>query len=50
MSKNVMFLLGDPEYFSHESMPPFSKDVAKQLGVKTTVSISTVITTSRISS
>ena len=43
MSKNVMFLLGDPEYFSHESMPAVAGEVKKKLGVKSVVSLSSIV-------
>jgi len=43
MAKKVMFLLGDPEYDSHLSMPPVAKELEDKHGLDVTVSLSTVI-------
>jgi len=39
MSSHVMFIVGESEYHSHESMPPVAREIESKYDVKATVSI-----------
>lgn len=41
--KNIAFLLGDPEYSSHLSMPPLAADVARRHGYQATLCLSSLV-------
>lgn len=43
MKKHIMFLIGEAEYESQDSMPPFIKEFEKRTGYKTTTCTSTPI-------
>ncbi len=43
MAKNIVFLLGDPEYQSHITMPKFAKELGRDTGANISVSISSII-------
>ena len=43
MEKNIVFLLGEPEYQSHVTMPVFAKELQQETGANISVSISSII-------
>ena len=43
MSLHAVFILGEPEYNSHESMPSIARDLEENDGLRTTLCISSVI-------